>query len=115
MSIVILYGDDDTTACQRMLGERLAVDRLDAEDIHDPNGNARPCQLFVRRERFGDGDARGDDEHAIALTLAEDLAPANLELLVGAVDDRRLGSAESQVAGTWMPHRQFGCAPRARR
>jgi hypothetical protein len=74
------------------------VERLDRVEVDDARRDVVLGQRVRRGERLVDRDPGGDERDLVVLARAEDATPADLELLVGPVQDSRRGAEGAQVA-----------------
>src|SRR6266508_1927760 len=88
----VILDDDDPAARRLRRGhERLAVDRLHGVRVDDTDAHAVLRELVGRDDRLVQRDARGDHGDAVVgAAAAHDLAAADRERLLRAVDDRGL-------------------------
>ena len=88
---MILDGDDRN----RQRAQRLGVDRLDRVEVDDAGGDAFLGQRVGGLERLVHGDPGRDHGHVVA--VAQRAAAADLEGLVGVVEDTRRGAERAEV------------------
>src|SRR5579884_1441952 len=70
--------------------QSLAVERLHRVQVDDADAYALALQLLVGGQRLMERDAGTNDGASVVRRAAHDLQAADMELLVGVVDDRRL-------------------------
>ena len=77
--------------------QRLDVDRLHRVAVDHAGADAVIGELVRRLSASCTVIPAADDRHVVALRRAHDLAPADRELLVRPVDDRRVGAGRAHV------------------
>jgi hypothetical protein len=95
--IVVLHRDHPSAGGAGAFDERLAVDRLDAEEIDHADRDAFRLELLVRFERLEQGDAGRNHRGAIVGALPQHLGFPDFEALAGFIDHRRGGTAGADI------------------
>ena len=86
---MVLDGDDPAGRLGRCL-QRLGVDRLDRVEVDHAGVDSFLREHVRRAQRFVDRHAGADERHLVLVGRAHHPAAADLELLVGVVDHRRV-------------------------
>src|SRR6185312_2611419 len=98
MGIVVFDGNDNPACGPRRGDQFVAIDRLNAEQVDDPDGNVLFLKLLIRCQSLEDRDAACNNECPVPVALSKDLAFTNLKRFVPAVENRGLWSSQAQVA-----------------
>ena len=93
---MLLHGDK-LSALPRGLQNQFLVQRLDGRHVDDPDGDTLGGKGPPSLDGLWDHDARGDDGGV--RTVLEDLAPADLKMVVLAVEHRSSSPAEAHIDG----------------
>lgn len=98
LTVMILNHDDASTALLRVRHDRLAVQRLDGERIQHASVDAGLGQLSGGVQCLVQRNAGADQQHLILARLLHHLRLARGELLLVAVNHRRVGTRGSDEA-----------------
>src|ERR1700677_215972 len=97
MAVVIFHGNDLVSSGSSRSDQRFTIDRLNAEQIDHANLNAARLQFIESFQSFEERDSRGNHQHAILLTLTDDLRFPDLELLLRSVDNGIIRPSQTKV------------------